>query len=103
MNDLEVYQPAPSTIERDRGPTLRVMSDYDQAHYDPDELAAVMRGDPGADQDGDYPGPDFWAVIEDICDQADRRWREYPRDKWCEVQVVRADIAELRATLGRPS
>lgn len=44
----------------------------------------------------DDPGPAFWAVVEDICDQADRRWADYPHDKWCEVQVVRGDIAELR-------
>lgn len=45
---------------------------------------------------GDDPGPDFWSVVEDICDQADRRWADYPHDKWAEVQVVRSDIAELR-------
>jgi hypothetical protein len=53
--------------------------------------------------DADYPPPDFWSVVEDICTQAERRWRDYPYDKWAEVQVVRSDIAELRAALGRPS
>jgi hypothetical protein len=50
-----------------------------------------------------YPPPSFWWVIEDICDQAERRWAEYPHDQWCEIQVVRGDVAELRAALGRPS
>ena len=36
-------------------------------------------------------------MIDDICQQAERYWADRPHDKAVEIQLDRADVAELRA------
>lgn len=44
----------------------------------------------------DYPSPEFWAVVGDICEQARRERESFPHNKTVTVELTRPEVEELR-------